>query len=267
LKLITRRVEKPWGRDALPPSFGDASGRRIGEIWYEDPARPDLPLLPKFLFTSERLSIQVHPSAEQAALAGIQGVRAECWYVVEAEEGATVGYGFKEPITPEIARQAANDGSLQDLLAWHPVAAGDFIFVPSGVVHAIGAGLTIVEFQQSFDVTYRLFDYGRGRPLQLDDALAVADFAPADPANFVHAAGTGDRILISRPQFTVARVSGALGAEWMTDRQRWVVAVSGNAGSQGEEAGAGECLLLEPGEKLDLHAGTTALVAADGPFE
>jgi mannose-6-phosphate isomerase len=266
LKLLTRRVEKPWGRDALPAPFGGIQGRPIGEIWYEDPARPELPLLPKFLFTSQKLSIQVHPSGEQAGIPGVRGVRAECWYIVEAEDDACVGYGFQRAVSPAEVRSAALAGSLENLLTWHSVRAGDFIFVPSGAVHAIGAGLTIVEFQQSYDVTYRLFDYARGRPLQLQEALAAASFDIADPVNIVRHPETDDSILVSSPQFTVAKVHSPSGAAWMLDRQRWVMPLSGQVQAEDTWAQFGDCLLVDADQPLKVGPGTVALIAVDGPI-
>src|SRR5947199_2014141 len=176
MKLATRQVEKPWGRTALPPPFGDIGGRRIGEIWFEGPG--DLPLLAKYIFTSEKLSVQVHPDDEAARERGLRRGKSECWYIIDAEPGAVLGLGLKEEISREALRAAAHEGSIEALMDWVPVAAGDFHFVPAGTVHAIGAGIALLEFQQASDVTYRLYDYGRPRALHLDDAVAVAHCGP-----------------------------------------------------------------------------------------
>jgi mannose-6-phosphate isomerase len=167
--LPTRMVEKPWGRDELPAPFVAPAGQRIGEVWFEPP--PELPqLLVKYIFTSEKLSVQVHPADAQLPGHG----KEECWLVIAAEPGAALGVGFKQLISADAMRTAALDGSIEHLLEWHPVSAGDFFYIPANTVHAIGAGVSLIEVQQNSDVTYRLFDYGRPRELHLDEAVAVA---------------------------------------------------------------------------------------------
>jgi mannose-6-phosphate isomerase len=267
LRLLARRVEKPWGRDTLPAIFGPADGRRIGEIWFEPPDEADLPLLAKYLFTSDHLSVQVHPRVSDLPTDVGLCVKNECWYVVEAEDGARIGVGLRRPLSAEEARQAALDGTIEHELAWKPVQAGDFIFVPAGTVHSIGAGLTMLEMQQNCDVTYRLFDFGRPRDLQLEEALAVADLGCADPSHFVSADDAPDRVLISAPQFTVARVSTERGARWMADRVRWVLPLSGSVSAGGEPASTGECLLASPGAELKLGPDAVVIVAGDGILE
>ena len=125
--LPIRSVAKPWGKDTLPPPFTAAAGERIGEIWFEPPeALPEL--LVKYIFTSEALSVQVHPSDAQTMAQGLgrQG-KEECWLVIDAEPGAVLGIGFKAEIGAEAMRAAALDGSIEQLMVWHPVAAGDFL--------------------------------------------------------------------------------------------------------------------------------------------
>ncbi|MGB7372971.1 class I mannose-6-phosphate isomerase [Pontixanthobacter sp.] len=177
--LKTKSVEKVWGKDILPAPFLAPEGQRIGEIWFE-PAPPCADLLAKYLFTSEKLSVQVHPSDAQAP-EGLSG-KEECWLVLDADPGATLAIGFRQPLGPDAIRAAALDGSIEQLLEWHPAKRGDFFYLPAGTVHAIGPGLSLVEIQQNSDITYRLFDYGRPRQLHLDAAIAVAQGArhPAD---------------------------------------------------------------------------------------
>ena len=172
MKLQRRYVEKPWGRTELPPMFDPPAGERIGEVWFTDGA--ELPLLAKYIFTSERLSVQVHPDDEQARARGLAQGKSECWYILDAEPGATLGLGLTREVGSDELRAAALDGSIEQLMDWRAVAAGDFFFVPSGTIHAIGAGISLLEFQQNADVTYRLYDYGRPRELHLDDGMAVA---------------------------------------------------------------------------------------------
>lgn len=172
--------ERPWGTMSLGPWFPKPECR-TGEVWLT--AQESLPLLIKFLFTSEPLSVQVHPNDEYARKNehGSLG-KTEMWYILAAEPGATVALGFRERITPERLREAAISGEIKDLLNFVPVQAGDTIFTPAGVVHAIGPGVTLLEIQEQSDITYRLYDYGRGRQLHLERGIEVSDPAPPPPA-------------------------------------------------------------------------------------
>ena len=173
--MPTKSVEKVWGRDTLPAPFTSPEGQRIGEIWFEpDVAMGDL--LVKYLFTSEKLSVQVHPRNGEAG-PGMPG-KDECWLVLEADAGAKLAIGFDRELDAQTMRAAALDGSIEELLTWHEVEPGDFFYLPSGTVHAIGAGLSLVEVQQNSNITYRLFDYGRPRELHLDEGMKVADRTP-----------------------------------------------------------------------------------------
>jgi mannose-6-phosphate isomerase len=168
---------KIWGVHNLEPWFRLAT-EKIGEVWFSMPGPEPLPILVKFVFTSERLSVQVHPGDDYAlAHEGTLG-KTEMQYVLRAEPGATIASGFLEPITRERARQAALSGEIEHLVRWHPVTAGQVSFVPAGLVHALGAGITVCEIQQNNPITYRLYDYGRGRELHLDKALDVAKLEP-----------------------------------------------------------------------------------------
>lgn len=261
-KLDTEFVEKPWGRTAIPALFGSTGGRTIGEVWFM--GGDDLPLLAKYIFTSERLSIQVHPTDEQAAARGLQRGKSECWLIVEAAPDAVLGLGLTRPVDDAELRAAALDGSIGELLCWHPVRPGDFFMVPAGTIHAIGAGISLLEFQQNSDVTYRLYDYGRPRELHLDDAVAVAradrydgPVARLDPRH--------DCVLTEGPQFRLLHARNASGiAKLLDGRLRWVLPLEGTARAADSEAGAGECLLLEPEDELREIDGRAVIGAAVG---
>ena len=169
VRLATRFLEKIWGSQNLAPWF-PGSQNKIGEVWFE----ADLPLLVKFVFTSERLSVQVHPGDAFAKARENSLGKTEMWYILRADPGAKLAVGFRQPLTREKLRQAALSGEIEELLNWITVEAGDAFFVPAGTVHAVGAGLAICEIQQHSDITYRLYDYGRPRELHLDKALQVA---------------------------------------------------------------------------------------------
>lgn len=242
--LSTKTVEKPWGQDVLPPPFAAPVGKRIGEIWFEPPAKlPDL--LVKYIFTSEKLSVQVHPSDEQTLAAGIgkQG-KEECWLVVDAEPGATLGVGFADEVESDAMREAALDGSIEDMLVWYEVIPGDFFYIPANTVHAIGAGCSIIEIQQNSDITYRLFDYGRPRELHLDNGMAVAKGAPHDPAYRKHF-DTGDATMVEGPYFRLDRLEGAPSADVLEryEGPLLVIPLTGQVIVEGDPILPGQCAL------------------------
>ncbi len=265
MKLHTRHVEKPWGRTKLPAPFESTGGRRIGEVWFEAPDGGHLPLLAKYIFTSERLSIQVHPNDAQARARGLRQGKNECWYILEAEDGATLGLGLSQETDADSLREAALDGSIETLIDWKSVRPGDFFFVPAGTVHAIGAGISLLEFQQNADVTYRLYDYGRPRELHLDDGLAVAKPVPYSERLARHVSGDGNCVLVDGPYFTLIRADTiSIEVEKLADRQRWVMPLQGTAFSDGEQAGPGECLLIAPGAALTTSEDPVLLIGAAG---
>ena len=262
MKLRTELIEKPWGRKDLPPIFANPDRRNIGEVWFT--GDDDQPLLLKWLFTSERLSVQVHPNDAQARERGLPRGKTECWDIVDAEPGATLGLGLTREVGEEELRAAALDGSIEKLLDWRPVTAGEFFFVPPGTIHAIGPGLTLIEFQQDADVTYRLYDYGRPRELHLEDGVAVS-LRSSYPAELARTVGDEPTVLINGPQFSLIQgVDGSAPDETLSDRRRWIIPVEGIATSNGERAGPGECLIIEPGAPLD-YSGARILIGAEGP--
>jgi mannose-6-phosphate isomerase len=244
MRLDRRYVEKPWGRASLPPQFDPPPGARVGELWLAGAA--DLPLLVKYIFTSERLSIQVHPNDAQARRRGLPHGKGECWYVIDAEPGAVLGLGPTRAVEAEELRLAALDGSIEQLIGWRPVGAGDFVLVPPGTIHAIGAGITLLEIQQNLDVTYRLYDYGRPRELHLEDAIDVAVRTPFDSRLVQHLPAGEERTLVDGTPFTLVSAS----ADPMPDRLRWLVPLSGQLKTASDLVTAGGCLLAAPGERV-----------------
>ena len=169
IRLPARFLEKVWGTTDLSPWY-PSSDKKIGEVWFE----ADLPLLVKFVFTSDRLSVQVHPDDEFAAAHENSRGKTEMWYVLRAEPGARIATGFQKSLNRERLHEAALNGEIEHLLRWMDVKAGDAFYVPAGTVHAIGGGLALCEIQQYSDITYRLYDYGRPRELHLEKAAQVA---------------------------------------------------------------------------------------------
>ena len=172
--LSPRFLEKIWGSQRLSPWFPD-SDLKIGEVWLEGPGGEALPLLIKFLFTTERLSVQVHPNDEYARKHHDSNGKTEMWHILRADAGAQIALGLKEKMTRAELRKASESGAIEERLNWIGVRAGETYFVPAGTIHAIGAGIALCEIQQQSDVTYRLYDYGRPRELHLDHGVTVSD--------------------------------------------------------------------------------------------
>ncbi len=258
-QLPTRMVDKVWGRDVLPAPFTAPAGTRIGEIWFEPP--PEVPqVLVKYLFTSEKLSVQVHPS-DDTALPGEAG-KEECWLVLDAEVDARLAIGFERDVTPAEIEAAARDGTIEALLTWHPARPGDLFYLPAGTVHAIGPGLSLVEVQQTSETTFRLYDYGRPRELHLERALAVADGVPYAPA---HRRSIADgQVLVDGPHFRLDRVEGEPDAATHAayTGPLLVLPLAGEVAAKdgSAQAGAGECLVAQGLTSLDFSdAGVTLL--------
>ena len=168
VRLTPSLREKVWGRTHLEPWFRNAANP-IGEAWFL--ADRDLPLLVKLIFTAERLSVQVHPDDGEDGPRG----KTEMWHILEADPGATIALGFRRTVARDELGQAARSGAVEDLLNWFEVKPGDTYFTPAHTVHAIGAGIVLCEIQQNSDVTYRLWDYGRPRPIHLEQAVPICD--------------------------------------------------------------------------------------------
>lgn len=266
-RLPSRAVERIWGRRALPEWVAppSASDEPIGEIWFEyDGDAPEL--LVKYLFTSERLSIQVHPGDAAARALGYPRGKDEAWFVLEATPDAVIGIGLVEKVTREELRAAALDGSIETLLDWRPVKAGDIFYSPAGTVHAIGPGLSLVEIQQNLDLTYRLYDYGRGRELHLKAGLEVAD-----PRPFVHHAGgfemsAGRQVLASGGAFTLERWRVPAGGRLdpPPNRPVTIVPIADGGMLGGETLRAGGVWVADESAPLSLDQGADLLVAYPG---
>lgn len=262
MKLETRAIEKVWGRNHLPPPFAGAGAQKIGEIWFEPPAEL-AQVLVKYLFTTEKLSVQVHPSDDHAP-AGASG-KDECWLVLGAEPGSRVAMGFRDAIAAETMRAAALDGSIESLLEWHPAAAGDMFYLPAGTVHAIGPGLTLVEVQQNSDITYRLYDYGRPRSLQLAEAISAAKGEPHPPGCRRRVRADSSEGLVDGPYFRFSQLCGAPDAAMRERHQGAVLALPLEGMIIAEDAAiaAGECGFAPRLDAIDFRsAARTLLVSA-----
>ena len=198
VRLTPSLREKVWGKTRLAPYFAD-SEQPIGEAWYL--ADRELPLLVKLIFTSERLSVQVHPADGEDGPRG----KTEMWYILDAAPGASLALGFREPVTREQLRESTRTGEVEQLLNWVPVKPGEAYFTPAHTVHAIGAGIVLCEIQQDSDVTYRLWDYGRPRELHVDQAVAISDLG-VHPGPAIPVAVDGSRQELVRSEYFVTEL-------------------------------------------------------------
>ena len=256
--------ERVWGTRKLEPWFPDAHAQfsklPVGEVWFHT---PEVPVLAKFLFTTDNLSVQVHPGDAYAQLHHNSPGKTEMWHVLAAEKGAKIAAGFREPVTVEQVRAAALNGSIVHLLQWFEAQAGDTFFIPAGTVHAIGAGLTICEIQQPSDITYRLYDYDRGRgrgplrELHLDQALAVSHLGP-------HAARTAVRVACPGFVTEPLDVAGSLNLPPAT-RNEFLIAIQGEGKIDGQRISCGDVFLITASPNTTEIAGALHILRTSLP--
>jgi len=228
-----------------------------------------MPLLAKFLDARDWLSIQVHPTDEQAAqLDGQPRGKTEAWYVISAQPGAQLIFGVRDDCTPDDLAAAIRDHALEALMRYIEVQPGDVLPVTPGTIHALGPGILIYEIQQSSDLTYRLYDYGRPRELHVEKALAVSrlDRVP----DVIHTRYDSGALvpIITTPYFETMLHQLRVGDYAYLDTRKThfhsVTCIEGSAVLEwGEGAHArGDRLALDSGESLDLERGQTALIPA-----
>lgn len=170
ISLSPIHCEKIWGyEDWIASTHIDGKQKEFFDF-----CKGEYPLLVKIIQANDFLSVQVHPDDKKAVELEGEGSRGktECWYVLDAAKDAQLVYGFNKKYSIEEIRSACENGTLKDNLNFISVKKGDFIFIPSGTVHAIGGGMRLLEVQQSCNITYRLFDWNRGRELHLKKSLA-----------------------------------------------------------------------------------------------
>jgi mannose-6-phosphate isomerase len=263
IKMTTISVEKPWGRAELWPGFDNPSGKQIGEVWFEAPKGTDPDLMVKYLFTSEKLSIQVHEDDASARAAGRERGKDEAWVILAAEADSTIALGLHETVDGETLRAAALDGSIEKLVDWKSVHEDEVIYSPARTIHAIGAGLTLIEVQQNVDLTYRLYDYGRPRELHLDKGIAVSDPKPFEIVDTGYDAGAGRKVLCEGGKFVMERWSwdGARNITMPDGVPGWLIPIAGGGTVDGQKFVAGEGWLVDGGAALDVDAGSDLLFA------
>lgn len=260
----TPRLSRPvWAGPALAQRYGKAAGEPcVGESWevWRDNRMPDgrlladaveFPVLIKLMSTRDVLSVQVHPDDATARRHGAPSGKAEAWVILEAGLGARVALGLRGTVSREELRALALSGQIEQHLAWFDVRPGDVIDVPPGTIHAIGGGVTLYEIQQPVDITWRLYDWGRGRELHLDHALDVAVTRPA--------VGPERRRgrLVEHPLFVVDELECG---ESVADRWRALTCVEGELRVGSERLAAGDTVMVGPG-RIDVAGEGRGLTA------
>jgi mannose-6-phosphate isomerase len=275
VRLVPTLARPMWGGTALAAEMGKDPDptARIGEsweVWRENRTSDgrrladvvDFPLLVKLLDVRETLSVQVHPDdAAAQRIVGAPHGKHEGWVVLRAEPGAKVAYGLNRAMGEDELRARALSGEIEADLAWLEVRAGDVIDVPPGTIHAIGGGVLFYEVQQPCDLTWRLYDWGRGRPLHLEEALKVVARAPVASTAVARPLGEGREELLDGAHFHVERLT-------LPQTRRFEVwealtVASGELRVGGERVGFGATLLLPPGE-WRLEGEGTVLAARGG---
>ena len=227
---------RPWGTLDLSPWYASQPSEPIGEAWLTGDACKvatgpfagqtfgavvaanretilggltkafqDYPLLLKILFPHEKLSVQVHPDDALAVASGQVRGKTECWYVLTADPGAAVALGLKPGTDAAKIRAAVTDHTMEDLMVQVPVVAGDMVYVDAGTVHAIGPGVILLETQQTSDLTYRLYDYGRPRELHVEKAIEATRYQTA-AGKIEPVTGAESTLLIKQRYFSVDRL-------------------------------------------------------------
>lgn len=265
-------VPKPWGSIDLRPwhAYHDAKAA-VGEVWFErtDPGAPTPALLLKLIFTNEPLSIQVHPDDTFARSIGLPHGKSEAWYILSAAPDAGVALGLKQRLTAEQLKAAINDGSIAEWVQWRAVRQGDVIFVPPGTIHAVGAGLVLAEIQQRSDTTFRLFDYGRGRELHAEQAVAAASAGQAAPQTPPRKLTAERTLLVAGPHFVLERFELPPGShsELAATAETWLFVLDGGARVGSIDACVNGVIFLDA-DRTRVDAGSNGLnglVAYVGP--
>jgi len=256
-------VHKPWGSaDLRPWSSAGRDNAPIGEIWFQriNASAPTPALLLKLLFTTQPLSIQVHPGDTFAQSLGLANGKTEAWYILSASAGAEVAIGLKCPLSAVELRAAIVDGSIPGMMQWHAVHEGEVCFVPAGTIHAIGAGIVLAEIQQHSNATFRIFDYERNRELDIDNAIAVADTMPAKLLPAPEMLNNGRTVLLANRHFVLEKLNLLPDSCWVLNAgsEAWMLVVEGNARVGVIDASKGDAVFMQA-ERFDINVGHDGL--------
>nr|WP_317332617.1 type I phosphomannose isomerase catalytic subunit [uncultured Romboutsia sp.] len=202
-KLEPYYSEKVWGYEEWNLST-HRNGNSIvsgSEVKLIDELKNELPILIKIIQANEKLSVQVHPHDEYSRKYENDNGKTECWYILEADENASLICGIKEGLDKDSFAKVIENGTVEENLKRINVKKGDMIYIPSGTVHAIEEGLKLIEVQQSSDVTYRIYDWGRDREMHIEKSLDVIDYDGKNKGGKIE-----DFKKLETPYFTVEKI-------------------------------------------------------------
>lgn len=253
MKLSAIKSDKIWGYEQWIASTHPNGCQKD----FEKFVGGDYPLLVKVIQADDKLSVQVHPDDGTAELYEHCRGKTECWYVLSADKDAQLVHGMNGIYSPSEIRKAIETNSMSDLLRYVKVEAGDFVYIPAGTVHAIGGGLRLLEVQQSSDITYRLFDWGRGRECHIEKGIAsIKSGGIRDVAKFPG--------VFSCPYFTLEEVTveskysdvlpPAKGGARPSDYVLFFV-IGGEGEVNGEKASKEDIFAFAPGEEVKATGG------------
>ena len=290
-KLTPTLKDYIWGGYKLKDAFGrDNGGKRISESWEvsvhpDGPSgvdggtlsdyAPDLPILIKYIDAAQNLSVQVHPSDEYARENEGDNGKTEMWYIISADEGAGIYCGFKRGTSREEFLRKVHDGTVEEMLNFIPVHAGDCFLIEAGTVHAICAGCVICEVQQSSNVTYRVYDYGRRddkgntRPLHVNKAVEVINFEAFEDRThsgaYESVAGGKIRLLTECKYFKCRELNLRGEFSYCNDRSFVTLNVlSGSGTVSGTEFKSGDSFYVPAGEKFVIK-GSGKIILSEKP--
>ncbi len=252
---------------------GEFAGKTLQEVVDECPeilgtacSRFDFfPILIKLIDAKDNLSVQVHPDNEYAMRVEHEFGKTEMWYVIDADEGAQLLYGFKHEISKEEFRERIENNTLLDVVNSVLVRKGDFFFIESGTLHAIGKGILIAEIQQNSNTTYRIYDYGRvgadGKPRQLhiDKAVEVTKLCPpnvhpkGEPVS--HEDGNWVQTTLAKCEYFTVNVLDIRNRAWLEATERSFVHILVLDGEPVFSSGKQEYVKLKKGDSLFIPAG------------
>ncbi len=208
LKLEPYLSQKIWGWEKWVLSCHEDGKSTIKEGIYKGKELSEIlgcgnnfPILNKIIKAEDTLSVQVHPNDDYAKRVENSNGKTECWYILEAKEGATLVSGIKKGLNKEKLRQIIKEGKLEEYLERIYIKSGDFIYIPAGTVHAIEAGVKLIEVQQNSNITYRLHDWGRGREVHIEKSLDVIDYEGKNKGGRI-----ADFVKLETPYFKVEKV-------------------------------------------------------------
>jgi mannose-6-phosphate isomerase len=249
VRLKGHDVPKVWGMKNLEPWFKPIDrekGREIGEVCFQAGGAP---VIVKFIFTGEPLSVQVHPDGNL-----------EMWHILNARRGARIAVGFKKPISRDELRRACQSKAILNRLAWYPAHAGDSFLIPARTVHAIGPGLMLCEVKQWPDIGYRLYDHGRsviGRELTLEDAIRVSRRGPFDPHQT-----SRQGVVASCRHFTVSKVRIArhLNYPLLVKKSAFLIVLDGQGAIEGTTTRRSDVWYVKDGSSAFSITGSLVLL-------